>query len=120
MSRAHRLRAVRAGRWAEALCVWMLRLKGYRVLARDLRTPVGEVDIVARRRRVLAVVEVKARATMDEAATALGAKQRQRIARAAGYLQATLPAARDADIRFDVMLVVPWRLPVHIINAWGH
>jgi putative endonuclease len=115
-----RLRAVRTGRWAEALCVWALRLKGYRILLRDFRTPVGEVDIVARRGRTLAVVEVKARATIADAANALGAKQRERITRAAEYLQATLPDARNTEVRFDVMLVVPWRLPVHIMNAWGH
>lgn len=90
------------------------------MLARGLRTPVGEIDIVARRRQVLAVVEVKTRATLDIAAGALGAEQRRRIERAAGYMLATLPNVRDADIRFDVMLVAPWRWPVHIMDAWGH
>jgi putative endonuclease len=115
-----RRRAVRTGRWAETLCVFVLCLKGYRILARDLRTPVGEVDIVARRGRVVAFVEVKARATLNDAATALGGEQRRRIARAAEYVRASRPELRDADVRFDVMLVVPWRLPVHIMNAWGH
>ena len=67
-----RQRAVRTGRWAETLCVLVLRLKGYRILLRDFRTPVGEVDIVARRGRTLVVIEVKARATMTDAASALG------------------------------------------------
>ncbi len=119
MSTQRRHRAVRTGRWAERLCVFVLRLKGYRVIARDLRTPAGEVDIVARRGRSVAFVEVKARATMDIAANALRPKQRERIARAAGYILAKLPDAQDADVRFDVMLVVPWRSPVHIMNAWG-
>lgn len=114
-----RHRAVRTGRWAEALCVAVLRCKGYRILLRDFRTPVGEVDIVARRGRTLAVIEVKARATRADAANALGHRQRQRIIRATEYLISSLPGAREADVRFDVMLVVPWRLPVHIINAWG-
>lgn len=120
MSRERRRKAVRAGRWAETLCAWVLRLKGYRVLARDLRTPVGEIDIVARRRQVLAIVEVKTRPTLEDAAAAVRTEQRRRIERATGYLLTTVPNVRDADIRFDVMLVVPWRLPVHIMNAWGH
>jgi putative endonuclease len=118
MSRERR-RAIRTGRWAEMLCVGVLRFKGYRILLRDCRTSVGEVDIVARRCHTRAVIEVKARASRAAAADALGSRQRQRITRAAEYLLATLPAAKNTDIRFDVMLVVPWRLPIHIMNAWG-
>jgi putative endonuclease len=100
------------------LCVCAAPQKGYGIIARDLRTPIGEVDIVARRGRMVAFVEVKARTTLESAATALGGEQRQRIARAAEYVMASRSELRDTDVRFDVMLVVPWRLPTHIMNAW--
>src|SRR5690606_36483921 len=101
-----------------AACVCSLRLRGYRVLARRVRTPVGEIDIVAVRRGVLAFVEVKARPDISSAAAALGAGQRHRLARAA---EAFLAGRRDLtgrDLRFDVMLVRPARWPVHLVGAW--
>jgi putative endonuclease len=113
-----RRRAWRYGRWAEAACVACLILRGYRVLARRFRTPVGELDIVARRGRVLAVIEVKARAEMEAASQALTARQRRRIARAAeAFLQAR-PRLAGLAVRFDVMLVEPWRLPRHLPAAF--
>ncbi len=115
---ADKRRAWRRGRWAETLCAWHLRLRGYRVEARRYRTPVGEIDIVARRGTVLAVVEVKARPELAAAAEALHPRQRARIARAAeAYVQAR-PDRAGLDLRFDVMLVRPWRLPVHLTDAW--
>ena len=113
-----RQRAFRLGRRAERLCVWYLRLRGYRILARRERTPVGEIDIVARRGRVLAMVEVKARSSLDEAAAAISPRQRARIARAAAHFLATRPLAAGTTVRYDAMLVAPWRLPVHLPNAW--
>src|SRR5271155_1736069 len=74
--------AYRAGRSAETLCIWLLRLKGYRILARDWRVPVGEIDILVRRGSVLAAVEVKRRGTLFDAAAAVGPRQRRRILRA--------------------------------------
>ncbi|WP_207436442.1 YraN family protein, partial [Sabulibacter ruber] len=76
-------RAEDYGRYAEALCRLSLRLRGYRILAQRLRTPMGEIDIVARRGATLAIVEVKARADWDRANEAVGARQRGRLARAA-------------------------------------
>ena len=111
-------RAVRFGRLAESLCAWHLRLRGYRILARDFRTPVGEIDIVARRGRTLAVIEVKARADLKTAAESLGPRQRRRTARAAEAFLKSRPALAALEVRFDVMLVGPWRPPVHIAGAW--
>ncbi len=116
--RAGRRRAWRFGRAAEALCVWRLRLAGYRILARRYRTPVGEIDILARRGATLAVVEVKGRESLDAAAESLSARQRTRIRRAAGHFLAARPATAGLAVRFDVMLVRPWRPPVHLIDAW--
>ncbi len=107
----------RYGRFAEGLCAWHLRLRGYRVVARGFRVPVGEIDIVARRGRTLAVIEVKARRDWDRAAAALGAKQRARIGRAASAFMASHDCA-GLNVRYDVMLVRPWRLPRHLRGAW--
>jgi putative endonuclease len=108
----NRRAAERGGRRAERLAAWWLRLKGWRILAVRARTPVGEVDLIARRGRVLAFVEVKARATQAEAALALDDYRLRRVARAA---EALLPRyMREGDIvRVDAMFVTPWRLPEH-------
>lgn len=111
-----RRRALARGRLAEALCAWRLRLVGYRILARNWRCPAGEIDILARRGDLLAVVEVKARADLDRAAAALGPVQRRRIARAAEWWLARHPGPER--IRFDVMLVAPGRWPRHCRDAW--
>lgn len=106
------------GRYAEGLCVCQLRLCGWRILARRFRSPVGEIDIVARRGRMLAFIEVKARADTGAAAESLGARQRQRIWRAAEHFLKLRPEHAGAELRFDVMLVAPWRLPVRLADAW--
>jgi len=109
--------AERGGRRAESLAAWWLRLKGWTILARRVRTPVGEVDLVARRGRTVAFVEVKARATGAEAAVALDDWRLRRVAAAAEALAPRYAAAGD-DIRIDAMLVVPRRLPRHLTNVW--
>lgn len=113
-----RIAADRRGRGAEWRCVWRLRLAGYRILARRLRTPMGEIDIVARRGQLLVFVEVKARGTADDAADALTEPQWQRIARAAEMFIARHPALARCAIRFDAMLVTPRGWPRHIVDAW--
>jgi putative endonuclease len=118
MSRGARVWALRRGTRAEALCAWWLRLHGYRIVARNLRTPVGEIDILARRGSTLAAVEVKARADLAEAGESVTHRQRRRIRRALGYYLAAHPAAAALDVRFDAMLVTPWHLPHHVIDAW--
>jgi len=110
--------AERAGKRAERIAALLLRLKGYRILARGLRSRVGELDIVARRGGVLAIVEVKTRADEAEALEAVTPRQRRRLARAAQAFHARLPDAAALTIRFDVALVVPRRLPRHIMDAW--
>jgi putative endonuclease len=88
------------------------------VLARRLRTPAGEIDIVARRGALVAFVEVKARGSTDAAAFALTEPQWRRIARAAELFVARRPALADCAIRFDAMLVTPRGWPTHVIDAW--
>jgi putative endonuclease len=96
----------------------LLIAKGFRILARRFKSPVGEIDIVARRRQLLVFVEVKARGDLDEAAEAVTPRQRQRIAAAA---EAWLAAHGDGgfrDIRFDAILIAPGKLPRHIPGAF--
>jgi len=116
--KASRQAAWRRGRLGESLAIVSLMLRGYSILARGLKTPLGEIDIVARRGRMLAFVEVKARESFDHAAEALLARQRRRIARAAAGFLANRPDLAHCQPRFDVILVAPWRWPRHIINAW--
>lgn len=118
MSGHDRRRAWRWGRWAEFLCAVMLMLRGYRILARRLRSPVGEIDILARRGDVLAVIEVKARSDTAQAAESITPRQQERLIRAAGWAVAGRPALAALHLRFDVMLVGPWRPPKHIVDAW--
>ena len=110
--------AERRGRLAEMAAVVLLTLKGYRVLARRVRTPVGEIDLIVRRGRTLVFVEVKARAGEDRAAEAVHLAQRRRIARAAAWWLARRPAFGDHVLRFDAVLVAPRRLPRHVEGAF--
>jgi putative endonuclease len=106
------------GRLAETLAAWSLRLRGFRIVGRRFRTPVGEIDLVARRRHLLAFVEVKARPDPAQAAFALGQRQRQRTARAAELFLLRHPEHAGCTMRFDLITVRPWRLPRHLPDAW--
>ncbi|MEM7225986.1 MAG: YraN family protein [Pseudomonadota bacterium] len=117
MTQARRLAWLR-GRAAARPAAWFLRRKGFSILEVDYRTPVGEIDLIAQRRDLLALVEVKARPTLDQARHAITARQRQRIIRAAEvYLQRN-PRLGKLDTRFDVVLIAPGRWPRHIVDAW--
>ncbi len=113
-----RRRAQRRGQLAEWLCLWHLRLRGWRIVARDWRCPAGEIDILARRGKVLAIIEVKSRGELGTAASALAPRQRRRIARAAEAFLTQRPDLSGLDLRFDVMLLAPRHLPRHWRGAW--
>jgi putative endonuclease len=110
--------AFRRGRRGERTALWWLRLKGYRILAQDYRSPAGEIDVVARRGSTLAVIEVKARDSAAAAVEAILPRQRNRIFNAARLFVARHPRHGRCTIRFDIMLVTPGRWPRHIVNAW--
>jgi putative endonuclease len=93
------------GRHAEARAAAALAAEGWAVLARRLRTPAGELDLVAEREGLLAFIEVKARATLAEAAAALGPAQRRRLVAAAEWWIGANPGHGAAGMRFDVLLV---------------
>ena len=113
-----RRRAFRRGRQTETLAALFLRLKGYRIVARGYRTPLGEIDIVARRGRTLTMVEVKYRPGQDLAAWAITPAQCRRIENAARAFLAAHPHYRDFDLRFDALLMAPWTWPHHMTDAW--
>ena len=118
MANRERRAAESRGRRAEFLAAWLLRLKGYRVLARRYRTPVGEIDLIVRRGRQVAFVEVKLRDSRDEATLAVTPAARRRIARAAAAWLAANPAAGGLHLRFDVILASPRRWPKHLAGVF--
>ena len=116
--RPERVKAFQLGLSAESRAAMFLIAKAYRIVARRWKTPFGEIDIVARRRRTLAFVEVKARETIDNAAEAVSERGKRRITAAAELWLAHHPGDAGSDIRFDVILVAPGKLPRHVANAF--
>jgi len=116
--RPERQVAFALGLSAESRAAAYLIAKGYRIVARRFRSPVGEIDIVARRRGTLIFVEVKARERLDDAAEAVIVRQQRRIVAAAEMWLASHPDDINLDMRFDVMLVAPKSLPRHIEAAF--
>lgn len=114
-----KVRAFRWGLGAETAAAWLLRLKGWRILARRFSEGSGEVDLIALRGKTLAFVEVKARGTFDAAAEAVTPRQQARIRRGAEAFLARRPLYAGYVVTFDVVLVAPRRLPKHIPNAFG-
>jgi putative endonuclease len=95
-----------------------LRLKGYRILERRARGPLGEIDIIARRGSTIVFIEVKSRQSLDAALESVSARQQTRIRDAAELYLARTPHLSHLAPRFDVMLVAGWRWPRHIVDAW--
>jgi putative endonuclease len=115
--RNNRREAETRGRDGETRAAWFLRLKGWRILDRRVRTPAGEVDLVVRRGNLVAFVEVKTRASQPELDFAIDEYRLARVAAAAEYLMQRYAGPGD-DIRVDVVLIAPGALPRHIENAW--
>ena len=109
--------AEESGRKAETLACWYLRLKGWSILRRRARVHGGEVDIIARRGRILAFIEVKARADEASAGFALDHYRLRRVASAAEQLAPRFLRAGD-DVRIDAIFMVPGRWPRHLANVW--
>ena len=114
-----RIAAYRGGHRGEAVAAWYLRLKFYRIIARRYRTPLGEIDLIAERWGTIVFVEVKARARADSLLATLESINEGRIVRAADYWLSRHPRAADSDCRFDVIFLLPWRWPHHLVNAFG-
>ncbi|CCD98008.1 YraN family protein [Bradyrhizobium sp. STM 3809] len=113
-----RVAAFRTGLSAEARAAALLIAKGYRILAKRFRTPHGEIDLIARKRGLVAFVEVKARASLDDAAYAVTPRQQQRIIDAAQAWLMAHPDHAELELRFDAILVAPRSLPRHLMAAF--
>lgn len=113
----NRLKAENFGRRGEKAAAWWLRLQGWSILATRARTSRGEVDLVARRGRTLAFVEVKARGSEAALDNAIDHARLRRVVAAAELLVPRYARPKD-DIRIDVILVAPWRWPRHLVNVW--
>jgi len=114
---ARRRKAERGGRRAEWLAALVLMLKGFSILARRFRTPAGEIDLVARRGRLLVFVEVKARRSADAGVEAVRAGARRRIERAARLFIARRAHLADCAMRYDILVVSGFRVH-HKPDAW--
>ena len=113
-----RRKAYRKGHLAEWFAALALAFKGYRIVARRYRTKSGEIDLIARRRSLVAIVEVKARPTLAEAIDAVGVTAQRRIESAADQWLSRQPDYAELSIRFDIVAVLPWRWPVHVEGAF--
>jgi putative endonuclease len=115
---AKRMAAFRLGVSAESVAAIFLGAKGYRTIARRWRSPVGEIDLVVKRGRLIVFVEVKARKALDQAAESVLVRQRRRIVAAAEAWLAAHPEHAGYDMRFDAVLVSPGRMPQHVVSAF--
>ena len=121
MSAARKARGAAArisGRRGEVVAALWLMAKGYRILGFRLDARQGEIDLLALRRGVLAVVEVKRRRTLEAALEAVRPSQRERLRRAAAQIASRRPALKHAAIRLDLFALAPGRWPRHIPDAW--
>ena len=99
------------------MTIW-LRIKGYHILARRHRTPVGEIDIIARKANMISCIEVKRRKSIEDAQNAIPHHQRKRIARAALFWLGKNRKYETHELSLDVILVAPMKMPVHIKGAF--
>lgn len=114
----NRRAAYRHGHVAEAAAMLLLLAKGFRPVARRYKTPLGEIDLIVKRGRTIAFVEVKARALRDDALESVGRRAERRIDAAADLWLARHPAAAGLELRYDMVVVTPWRLPLHLPDAF--
>ncbi|XKG99743.1 YraN family protein [Pelagibacterium halotolerans] len=115
---SRRQAAERRGRRGEFLAEMFLRAKFYKILYRRYKTPLGEIDLIARRGRTIVFVEVKQRASAETYGEAMEAVNTRRISRAAGWFEARHPRYAGFDYRFDVIFLAPGRWPSHLSNAF--
>ena len=113
-----RRKAYLRGHRAEHLAALALWLKGYRILARRFKTPVGEVDLIVRKEDVISFVEVKARATEQAALDSISFSSQKRISAAGDWWLSQQKDFAELSWRYDVVAVLPWRWPKHFTSVW--
>jgi len=117
-STQRRRKAQTLGHHAETIAAWYLRLTGWRILKRRYKTGSGEIDIIAKRRKTVAFIEVKARKTREAALEAVTPAGQRRISNAARSFVARHPKAGFYTLRFDIVIIRPWALPERIVSAF--
>lgn len=113
-----KVRAYYRGSRGEWLAAISLMAKGYRIVARNFKTRLGEIDLIARRGNLIAIVEVKARPTLAEAMDAIGKMSERRIEGATDLWLSRQPDFVKLSVRFDLVAVLPWRWPIHVENIF--
>ncbi|WP_420412921.1 YraN family protein [Roseibium sp.] len=113
-----RRKAYALGLSAESYAAWYLRLTGWRILKQRYKTKAGEIDLIAKKRKTVAFVEVKARTTRQAALEAVTPASQKRIVRAAKIFVSEHPKAGFFTLRFDVIVIRPWALPERIVSAF--
>lgn len=106
------------GRRGEALAILWLSAKGYRLLTRRFGGKGGEIDLIVKRGRTVAFVEVKARGALDDALTAITSQKRRLVEARVRQWLARNPWAMDHDLRADAVFLAPWRRPRHVPGAF--
>lgn len=114
---ASRVARERLGRWGERRAAWFLRLKGWRILASRIRLRAGEIDLVARRGKTVAFIEVKTRSAARDLDLSIDPWRLRRVAAAAEAIAPRFARPGDA-IRIDVVQIAPRRWPRHLVNVW--
>lgn len=107
----------RKGLLAEYLALIFLKLKGYKILGRRLKTPVGEIDILCQKNKTLIVVEVKYRSTIEAAAHSISRRQMERLSKTVQWIMGSKYSMMK--IRFDVLFITPYKIPKHLKNVWS-
>jgi putative endonuclease len=118
MTRTARQKNYDHGVRAENIATLFLQCKGYKIIARRYKTPGGEIDIIARRGRTLAAVEVKAYARIEDGLRAVNPRTQIRIAQAVNFFLSRHPQYIDYTIRFDMIMYAPPFSLRHLDNAW--
>ena len=106
------------GLFAESIAIVFLMLKGYSIVAKRYKTPLGEIDIIAKKAKSLIGIEVKARRKEFDISEVITRKQKKRIVNGIKMFLSKNQQYNDYTIRFDVIAVRPFRIPKHIINFW--
>ena len=113
-----KIKAYRKGHRAEWFAAVALSLKGYRIVTRRFKTPVGEVDLIARKKDLIIFVEVKARVSEQLALESISANAQRRISSAGEWWISQQKDGAQLSWRFDIIAVLPWRWPIHFKDAW--
>ncbi|MEQ8935567.1 MAG: YraN family protein [Amphiplicatus sp.] len=117
MDAATRAKAEKGGRRAEFLAALFLQFKGFSIIARRFRSSAGEIDIAARRGKLVILAEVKARASFESAVLAVTPRARKRIEAAGRTFLSRQRGLEDCALRYDIIAVSGWRIR-HLPDAW--